>query len=468
MIAHVRAALLASSLLLALPAAETQARVFDPETFTLANGLQVVVVTNRRAPVVSHMVWYKVGSADDPLGKSGLAHYLEHLMFKGTKSLQPGEYSRTVARNGGNENAFTAWDYTAYFQNIARDRLELVMRLEADRMQNLVLEEKITLPERSVIQEERRQRTEDHPAARLAEQANAALYVHHPYGTPIIGWMHEIAVLTHEDAIEFYRHWYAPNNAILVVSGDVTAAELKPLAEKYYGAVPQRPLPERRRRVQEPSLEAERRVVLRDGEVRQPSVERSWKAPSYTAGDKQHAYALEVFADIMGGGATSRLYRALVVEQQVATSATLSYSPQGLDGSEVSVSGSPAPNVPVEKVEAALLAEIAKLLKDGVTDQEVQTSKTRMQAEAIFSRDSLQGPAYAFGQALTTGQTVADVEAWPERIAAVTKEQVNAAARAVLSKTDHVTALLLPDPTAPARAPRAPAPPMPGGEGGIR
>jgi zinc protease len=455
------AGLLASTILAAapLPAA---ARVFDPETFTLSNGMQVVVVTNRRAPVVSHMVWYKVGAADDPAGRSGIAHYLEHLMFKGTKEIPPAAYSRIIARNGGRDNAFTAWDYTAYFQNIARDRLELVMKMEADRMQNLRLEEQLALPERSVIMEERRQRTDDNPGARLSEQLAATLWVHHPYGTPIIGWMHEIEQLTYKDALEFYRTWYVPNNAILVVCGDVTAAELKPLAEKYYGSIPTRPVPPRHRLV-EPPLQAERRVVLRDSEVRQPSVERVWKAPSYSAGDKQYAYSLQVLASIMGDGATSRLYRSLVVEQGLATGANMSYSPDGLDGSEISVSATPAPDVPLEKVEAALKAEVATLLKDGVTDAEVAVAKKKMQANAVFARDSLQGPAYAFGLALTTGQTVDDVEAWPDRIGKVTSTEVTAAARAVLGKPDVVVGVLLPDPNAPARAPRPPAGPGAGG-----
>ncbi|MFV3128092.1 M16 family metallopeptidase [Niveispirillum sp. KHB5.9] len=442
------------------------ARVFDPETFTLKNGMQVVVVNNPRAPVVSHMVWYKVGSADEEPGKSGLAHYLEHLMFKGTAKMKPSEFSKTVARNGGRDNAFTAYDYTAYFENIARDRLELVMGMEADRMVNLRLTDDIVLPERKVIQEERRQRTENEPASRLYEQLYSLLFVHHPYGTPIIGWMHEIEQLTTQDALDFYKRHYAPNNAILVVAGDITAADLKPLAEKTYGKIkPSKDIPARVR-VTEPPTEGARRITLTDDQVRQPNWSRIWKAPSYSAGEKQYASALEVLENIMADGATSRLYKALVVDQKVAAGASLSYNPNALDLGTLSISATPAPGQDVAAVEKAVDAELAKLLAGGVTDAEVESAKVRLRRDAIFARDSLQGPAYAFGVALTTGQTVADVEAWPDRIAAVTREQVEAAARLVLSRDNHVTGILMPA-EAPVSAPAA-APAAPTKQGGTK
>lgn len=440
-------------LTVAMPA---MARVFDPETFTLKNGMQVVVVNNPRAPVVSHMVWYKVGSADEQPGKSGLAHYLEHLMFKGTAKMKPSEFSRTVARNGGRDNAFTAYDYTAYFENIARDRLELVMGMEADRMVNLRLTDEIVLPERKVIQEERRQRTENEPASRLYEQLNSLLFVHHPYGTPIIGWMHEIEQLTTQDALDFYKRHYAPNNAILVVAGDINAAELRPLAEKTYGKIkPVKDIPARVR-VTEPPTEGARRITLSDDQVRQPNWARVWKAPSYNAGDKQYASALEVLESILADGATSRLYRSLVVEQKISAGIGLSYNPNALDLGTLSISATPAPGQDVEAVEKGVDAELAKLLSGGVTDAEVESAKVRLRRDAIFARDSLQGPAYAFGVALTTGQTVADVEAWPDRIAAVTRQQVEEAARLVLSQNNHVTGILMPAAQAePVAAPAA-------------
>ena len=253
---------------------QAEAALFNPETFTLDNGMQVVVVTDRRAPVVSHHVWYKVGSADSPPGKSGLPHFLEHLMFKGTENLAPGEFSEIVARNGGNENAFTGSDYTGYYQTIARDRLELVMEMEADRMTNLVLDDAAVLPERDVVLEERSQRVDNDPGSRLAEQLNAAQYLNHPYRLPVIGWRHEMESYTREDALDFYRTWYAPNNAVLIVAGDIDAEELRPLAERYYGAIPRRDVPERVR-VQEPPQQAAREVELIDPRVRQPSWSRS-------------------------------------------------------------------------------------------------------------------------------------------------------------------------------------------------
>ena len=321
------AAFVALACALALPPSPAAAKgVYFPESFTLANGLQVVVVTNRRVPVVSHMLWYKVGSYDCPPTKSGIAHFLEHLMFKGTALVGPGEFSKIVARNGGRDNAFTSADYTVFFQNVARDRLELVMGMEADRMAHLRLTDALVYPERDVVMEERRQRTDDVPGDRLSEQLEATLFVNHPYGTPVIGWEHEIKGLTREDAEAFYRAWYAPNNAVLVVSGDIDAAELRPLAEKTYGMVSARAVPERLR-FEVPALTAERRITLHDPEIREPSVVRAVLAPSYTSGASEMAYPLEVLAEIMSGGATSRLHRALVVGQRVAVGASLSYGP---------------------------------------------------------------------------------------------------------------------------------------------
>ena len=432
--------------------------VYFPESFTLANGLQVVVITNRRVPVVSHMLWYKAGSYDCPPTKSGIAHFLEHLMFKGTPTVAPGEFSKIVARNGGRDNAFTSYDYTVFFQNVARDRLELVMTMEADRMVNIRLTDALVYPERDVVMEERRQRTDDVPGDKLSEQLEATQFVNHPYGTPVIGWEHEIKGLTREDAEAFYRAWYAPNNAILVVSGDIDAAELKPLAEKTYGQVPARAVPARLR-FEVPTLTAERRVIQRDPEIREPSVVRAVLAPSYTSGAGEQTYPLEVLAEIMSGGPTGRLNRALVVEQRVAVGAALTYSPTMRGPATLEVSATPVPGGDIDKTEAALTAEIARLLKDGVGDDEVATAKKRMLAASAYARDSLQGPAYALGMALATGRSIDDVESWPDRIAAVTKEQVNAAARAVLGGEGGVTGRLL-----PAEDGKAPTAPLAGKE----
>jgi zinc protease len=423
-----------------------QAKVFDPVTFTLDNGLQVVVIANKRAPIVTHMVWYKVGAADDPRGKSGLAHFLEHLMFKGTDSLGPGEFSRIIARNGGRENAFTGPDYTAYFQTVASDRLEIVMQHEADRMTNLKFTDELVLPERDVVLEERRSRIDRDPGAQLGEALRAALYLNHPYGIPAIGWAEEIRALTSQDAIDFYRQWYAPNNAVLIVAGDVEPETVRALAETYYGAIPAREVPVRQR-PPEPEQLAARRVVLENERVRQPSVTISYLAPSYRAGASEHADALSVLDEILGAGSTSRLYRALVVEQAVASAAGSSYGGDSLDLTDFTLYGSPRPDVPVEQVESALRQELARLLEDGVGEEEVALAKQRMIAQAVYARDALSTGARVLGRALTTGGTVEDVEGWPERIEAVTVEQVNAAARAVFDERSSATGILLPEPT---------------------
>ena len=443
------AAVLIAALLPATPAA---AGVFNPESFTLANGLEVVVVENHRVPAVTQMVWYRVGAADEPVGKSGVAHYLEHLMFKGTDRFPPGEFSRLVAESGGRENAFTAQDYTGYYQTVARDRLELVMDLEADRMTNLLLSAELARPELAVVLEERRSRIENDPGSRLGEQLGAALYLNHPYGTPIIGWMHEVAALTPADAIDFYERHYAPNNAVLVFSGDVTAEELRPLVEKYYGAIPAREIAPRVRPA-EPPPEAARRVTVESAQVQQPSWSRSYLAPSYITGEAEHAYPLEVLAEVFGGSATSQLYRRLVVERKLAVAAGAYYSPGAIDQTQFSIYVTPRNGVGLDEIEAAVDEEIAALLADGVDAAEVARARERLQAAAIYARDGLQAGARSLGMALAAGRTVEDVEAWPDRIGAVTAEAIDLAARAVLRPARSVTGLLLPAPAGEAEAP---------------
>ncbi len=440
------ACLLAAPILAGLAAmghAPANARIFDPETFTLDNGLQVVVVTNRRAPIVTHMVWYNGGAADETAGESGNAHFLEHLMFKGTDKLGPGEFSKIIALNGGSENAFTSYDYTGYYQTVARDRLEIVMEHEADRMANLRLTDEIVLPEREVILEERRSRVDNNPGGKLREMMQATLFLNHPYRIPVIGWEHEIHELSTETALAFYRRWYAPNNAVLIVGGDITAAELRPLAEKYYGAVPAHAVPERKR-VTEPPQHAPRRLTLRSPQVSQPGLSISYLAPSYNSAGSEHAYALQILDEILSGGATSRLYRGLVVEQAIAASAGSGYSATAYDLGTFNFHASPRPDGDIAELEAALRAEIARLLDSGVTEAEVDAAKRRLRAGAIFARDSLGTGPNIFGRALTTGRSVAEVEAWPERIGAVTVGQVDAAAREVFVDNRSVTGLLLP------------------------
>ncbi len=417
--------------------------MFNPDSFSLDNGMQVVVIENHRAPVVSHWVWYKVGTADSPIGKSGLPHFLEHLMFKGTEEIAPGDFSKIVARHGGNDNAMTSSDFTAYFQNIARDRLEMVMGMEADRMANLRLELDHVLAERDVVLEERRSRVDNQPSALWAEQLSAAQYLNHPYRLPIIGWYHEIESYTKDDALAFYDAWYAPNNAILVVAGAVTAEELKPIAERTYGQLPPREVPERIRLAEPPQL-VERRIELAHERVEQPSLMRSYLAPSFATAEGGEAYALEVLAGLFGSSGTSRLYRSLVVEQGLATSAGAFYRGSSLDLTTFRLYASPRPGGDLDALEAAIDAEIEKLLEGGVTAEEVARVQKRMIAEAVYARDSLTTAARVFGSALTTGSTIEDVEAWPERIAAVTPEAVLDAARIVFDRRQSVTGRLVP------------------------
>jgi zinc protease len=415
-------------------------------TFTLDNGLTGVVIEDHRAPVVTQMLWYRVGAADEPPGKSGLAHFLEHLMFKATDELGDGDFSKIVAANGGQDNAFTSYDYTGYFQRIAADRLETVMAMEADRMADLDPGREGVLSEREVVREERRQVVENDPGGPFREQMQAALYLNHPYGRPIVGWPQEMAAFSYEDAMAFYRAHYAPNNAILIIAGDISAEEVRPLAEKFYGPIPASPVPERTR-IAEPPQFAPRTVTLESPRVAQPSVSISYLAPSYNSAESDYAYPLQVLDEILGGGTTSRLYRALVVEQAIAASAGSSYDATAFDLSTFRFYVSPRPGLDMAKAEEALRAEIARVLENGVTDEEVARAKERMVAEAVYARDSLTAAPYIFGQALTSGRTVEDVEAWPDRIAAVTAEQVTAAARAVLRDVQSVTGVLLPAPT---------------------
>lgn len=431
---------------LVLEAPPAAAQVFDPRTATLDNGMEVVVVTNERAPVVTHMVWYRVGAIDEPPGKSGLAHLTEHLMFKGTDTLAPGEFSRIVSRNGGRENAFTGPDYSGYFQSVAVDRLERMMEIESDRMANLRLTSETVAPEVRVVLEERRSRVENEPAARLSERVGAALYMNHPYRLPVIGWAHEIAALTHEDALDFYEAWYAPNNAILVVVGDVTMDEVLPMAERTYGRVRARALPERVD-WREPGSQVDARLTLSDPKVTNPSWARRYLAPSYMAGASEHAYALQVLREILSGGASARLYASLVVERGIAASAGAWYDPNRRGPGSFGFFASPRPGVAPATVEAAVEDQIATLLAEGVSADELDRAKSRLIDSTILARDSLSRPARVLGAALAIGRGVEDVESWPDRIEAVTREEVLAAARHVLEGTAAITSLLLPEET---------------------
>lgn len=425
-------------------AAAAQARPWvQPESFTLANGMQVIVLPDHRAPVVTHMVWYRVGSADEPPGKSGIAHFLEHLMFKGTEKIPPGEFSKIVARLGGQDNAFTSYDFTAYFQRVALDKLPQVMEMEADRMVNLRLTDEVVLPERDVILEERNSRTDNNPAALFAEQLEAAQFLSHPYGRPVIGWRHEIEKLTTEDALDHYRRHYGPDNAYLIVAGDINAATLRPLAEKYYGPLAPRGIPARLR-PQEPPQLAARRLEMADDHVAEPSWQRSYLAPSQNQPGEGDPDALQVFSQILGGGPSSRLYRVMVIEKALATSAASGYQSTSLDSGQFYLNATPRKGATVSVLETEIDNILAQLLREGVNPDEVDRAKRQMIASAVYAQDSQETMAQLFGSVLATGRKIEDIIAWPDRIQAVTPERVNAAAKFILRPEISVTGILLP------------------------
>lgn len=399
------------------------------DSFSLENGLQVVVIPDRRAPVVTHMVWYRNGSADDPVGKSGIAHFLEHLMFKGTAKHPAGSFSRKLAALGGQENAFTSYDYTAYFQRVAREHLPAVMDYEADRMTGLSFDESVVAPERDVVLEERRMRVDADPGAQLSEEMTAALYLHHPYGLPIIGWEHEISGLVHADAFAYYRRFYTPDNAILVVAGDTDAEEVRRLAERIYGPVQPTGANPSRRRPAEPPPRALRTVVVKDARVRQPLLHRQFIAPGYRTASGDDAFALDLAMDVMAGGTTSRLYRRLVMEEGVASHVGGGYWGSLLDSGRIVLTAAPREGIGLDALAERLHAAMADMLESGPTEEELARSRTRLVADTIYARDSQARLAQTYGAALAVGETIADVESWPDRIEAVTREQVADAAR---------------------------------------
>lgn len=413
--------------------------------FTLPNGLETVVIEDHRAPVVVQMVWYRIGAADEVPGKSGIAHYLEHLMFKGTDKLEAGELSKTVTANGGSDNAFTSWDYTAYFQRIASDRLPLIMEMEADRMENLSISDDDWQAERQVVLEERAQRVDSDPAAMFAEEMNAVVYDNHPYGRPIIGWREEIAALTREDAIDWYDTHYGPDDAVLILAGDVTPEEARRLAEEHYGDIPAKAEDAPRIRPQEPVKQTARRAEMTDPRVAQPRMTRTVLAPERDPGQQREAAALTVLADLLGGSTqTSVLGQALVLPGK-ALWAGASYSGLSLDRTEFSLSLVPSAGVAPEEAEAALDEALATFLEEGPDPADLERVKTRIRAAQIYARDSAHGRAYDYGQGLSTGLTVEDVNDWPDILAAVTAEDVMDAARQVLTDRGSVTGWLLPE-----------------------
>lgn len=410
--------------------------------FHLENGMQVVVIEDHRAPVVMHMVWYRAGAADETPGVSGVAHFLEHLLFKGTETMEPGEFSATVAANGGRDNAFTSYDYTAYYQRVAADRLELMMKMESDRMVNLQLDEEDILTEREVIIEERNQRTENNPASLMREQLDAAQYLNHRYGVPIIGWRHEMENLSLDDALAYYRQFYAPNNAILVVAGDVEPDAVLDLAKTYYGVLPPNPKLGDRARPEEPPQTAARRMVFEDPRVAQPYVRRSYLAPERDPGDQKTAAALTILAEILGGGTTSYFAEKLQFDAQLAVYTGAWYGGTSLDDTTFDLVVVPSEGVSLEEAEAAMDNALVDFMKAGVDADQLSRIKMQLRALQIYARDDVESLANRYGRALTSGLTIADVQAWPDVLQAVTEEDILAAADMVFERKNSVTGWL--------------------------
>lgn len=419
------------------------AQAADVTSYSLENGMDIVVIEDHRAPVVVHMVWYRAGAADEPPGKSGIAHFLEHLLFKGTDDLEPGEFSATVAENGGSDNAFTSWDFTGYHQRVAADRLDLMMKMEADRMRDLRLTEDDIGTERDVIIEERNTRVENDPGALFGEQRSAAMYLNHRYGVPIIGWKHEAEALELEDALDFYKKFYAPNNAILIVAGDVEPEEVLELAKVHYGPLAPTPGLGERVRPQEPPHTAARRLVFEDPRVSQPYVIRTYLAPERDPGAQEEAAALLLLSDILGGnGATSVLGKKLQFEKQKAIYASAFYQPTTYDDTTFGLVIVPVPGVSLQEAEEALDAAVAEFMQEGVDPEQLERIKLQMRASQIYAQDSTSGLARRYGVALTSGLTLQDVEDWPQIIQDVTEADILAAAERVFDLDKSVTGWL--------------------------
>lgn len=413
--------------------------------FMLSNGMQVVVIPDHRAPVVTHMIWYKVGAADEPKGVSGIAHFLEHLMFKSTDKIAIGEFSKIISRLGGQDNAFTGQDATSYHQRIAKDRLGTLMEMEADRMVNLRLTESEVLMERNVILEERRSRIENNPNAMFDEQMAATLYRAHPYGIPVIGWGHEMKKLSREDAMRFYQHFYAPNNAILVVAGDVTPEEVKKLAEETYGKIPANPEVNHRERPKEPPFIAARRLEYKDPRAGNASLHRYYVAPSYLTAEPGEAEALDLLFKIVADGATSRIYKKLVVDEKIAATSGGDYSGWGLDSGAISIYVVAADGVGLDTIEAKVDEVLDDVRAKGVTEAELARAKKTFLADHIYDSDNQARLARRYGWALVVGRKVDDIEDWPNAISKVTLQDVQNVAAKYLDMRRSITGWLLPE-----------------------
>lgn len=422
---------------------QAMAGIFNPQTFTLPNGLQVVLIQNHMAPVVSVSVCYKVGTADDPVGKIGISHFLEHLMFKGTKSISGDEFKKTVLRNGGVFNAFTGGDFTVYESSISTQYLDLILKLEADRMQNLSFSKEDVLSELKVVLEERLMRLDNNPLGQAYEALLRALYWHHSYGIPAIGYPYHIKGYTYEDALLHYRTWYAPNNAFLVISGDLKLETLKPLVEKHFNAIPKKEIP-LKNRTPEPS-HAGITTHLEQENPRHSlvSVYSYFEAPNYRMGKTENFYPLIALSKILGGNTTARLYRILVEEQKIAVSVDCSYNSSSLDPEPLSIEMTLAPNVNLEAAKKALESLLKDVVSKGITLEELENCKRDIVAALAFARDGNDTSVAAFYN-LAVGFTIDDIETWPDKIKVLTIDQVNKAAKDVLGAAPIVTLTIYP------------------------
>ncbi len=433
-------AALAAATLLAAPIALAETAAPKPSTFKLKNGMQVVVVPDYRAPVVTHMVWYKVGAVDEDVGKSGLAHLFEHIMFKETDDIGPGEFDTMVQRVGGQLNAFTSWDYTAYYERVAKQHLGKMMELEAERMTDLIINDDPKGPfisERDVVKEERRQRIDNNPGVILQEKVMSEIWKGHPYEITVIGRMEEVAALTPADGAAFYKKYYSPENAILVVAGDVTEAEVKKLAEATYGLKKPTGLATAARKWRPVTpLKASQTLTHSDPKVRQPVWSRYYSGISQWRNQKE-AYALDVALDALGGSQTSQLYQSLVEQQKLAVSVnTFGWTSLHDEGPAV-INATPAPGVTLDALEAAVMKEVDKALASGLTDAQVKRSRNKLAASAIYERDSQSAMANVFGSTFVLGGNIDTVVNYPRDIKAVTTAEANAALRKVFGAERH-------------------------------
>ena len=445
--------------LLAAVAASSAGAQTDVQERTLANGLRVIVKEDHRAPTAVHMVWYRAGSMDEVSGTSGVAHVLEHMMFKGTRNVKSGEFSRRIAAAGGRENAFTNRDYTAYFQQVPKAALPLMLRLEADRMSNLLVTKPEFSQEIKVVMEERRLRTDDQPRALVAEALNAEAYVAHPYRRPVIGWMNDLANMSYVDARNWYVRWYLPNNAFVVVVGDVKADEVFALAQKYYGAIKARPLPERKPQL-EPEQRGVRRLVVK-APAELPYLLMGWKCPVLRdAGKDWQPYALEVLTGVLDGNESARLNQSLVRDHRLASEVGAGYDTTARGPGMCFIEGTPSQGRSTAELEAGLRAEFARLVRDGVGEDELARVKAQLVAAQVFKRDSIFGQAMEIGQFESAGLSYRDIDRVLDGLKAVSAEQVRAVAKQYFVDDQLSVGVLEPQPLDPARA--RPAPPAMG------